>query len=246
MTNRPISDLQDQFKKQLKFLERSADSFDEGFEDEDIRLAQTIRVLFHQTDRSHSIVNQLGINLQLIDSSCHLVPGNLVGEMPLLVTGVVGEKGPMFIAPLSKPTRKNKIPLENWWNQLVFRKEGALKFSRRRLILQLANKEGGSHVNPKLTPDFEEIKRDSLGVKFFRGTEEVPRNSAISATARQIAHEVLESLVRGYDKSSDTSGDYFMIAGQSVVIGTAIAKIPRNHPCPCESGLKYKKCHGFV
>jgi len=30
--------------------------------------------------------------------------------------------------------------------------------------------------------------------------------------------------------------------------GTAVAvsdKIPRNAPCPCGSGRKYKKCHGM-
>jgi preprotein translocase subunit SecA len=24
----------------------------------------------------------------------------------------------------------------------------------------------------------------------------------------------------------------------------SVPKVGRNHPCPCGSGLKYKKCHG--
>jgi uncharacterized protein YecA (UPF0149 family) len=25
-----------------------------------------------------------------------------------------------------------------------------------------------------------------------------------------------------------------------------VRKVPRNHPCPCGSGIKYKRCHGRV
>ena len=157
----------------------------------------------------------------------------------------------MFFAPLSNSIRTNSIPFKNWWSQLVFRWEDDLKFSRRRLVLQMANKEGGSHVDPKLTPDFVEVQKNSLGFKFINDSEEIGRNDVASVTIRQIAHEVLESLVDGYKKAPDTSGVGIIIAGVSFSSGSGnigVPKIgmPRNSPCPCESGLKYKKCHGFV
>src|SRR5207248_8528064 len=32
--------------------------------------------------------------------------------------------------------------------------------------------------------------------------------------------------------------------GEALPVGAGAAKVGRNDPCPCGSGLKYKKCHG--
>lgn len=246
MVNRPISNIEEKYKRHLSFLNRSAEAYDHGHVDEDIRLAQSIRVLFHQTKTSHSIVSQLGMDPRLIDSSCQLTPGNTLGQMPLVQTGYGDAQGNKFFAPLSKSDRKNSIPFENWWNQLVFTKEGDLTFSRKRLILQMANKEGGSHVDPKLTPDFVAIQKYSLGFNFFNEDNSANGNDVTSVTIRQITHEVLASLVDGYEKTPDKSNFDFITTHLSSVVGNEISKISRNNPCPCQSGLKYKKCHGFV
>src|SRR6185503_5302007 len=54
----------ERFKKklveQLGFLDRSSQLFDTGFEEEAIRIAQTLRVIFHQTNASTSLITHLG------------------------------------------------------------------------------------------------------------------------------------------------------------------------------------------
>jgi len=42
-------------------------------------------------------------------------------------------------------------------------------------------------------------------------------------------------------KSAISSGG---VVGGIVSLSTAISRVPRNSPCPCGSGRKYKQCHG--
>lgn len=58
---RSISSLEEQLKRQINYLKRSAKIFDEGFEDEAPRLATTLRVLLHDTRNSTSLLKLLGI-----------------------------------------------------------------------------------------------------------------------------------------------------------------------------------------
>lgn len=53
-------ELQAHLAEQLGFLERSADAFDNGYEDEAKRMATAIRVLVHDTNQSISLLKQLG------------------------------------------------------------------------------------------------------------------------------------------------------------------------------------------
>lgn len=240
---RPTQNLEKHLATQLSFLQRSADSYDDGFTDEYIRLAQTLRVLFHNTRASHGLLDQTETEFQIFDTSGPFTPKNLVTNTALLKTGV-GVASHLLFAPLSSAVRKNRIPVDNWWKQIVLIGQG-IKYSRRDIILTVANKEGGSHVDPNLTSDFVRIERTGLGLFLVKGLAElcVPDN-IISATIRQIGHEVLESLLDNYDKKANTSKFYFSTSGVAITFGDSEAKISRNQPCPCESGLKYKKCHG--
>jgi hypothetical protein len=110
-------------------------------------------------------------------------------------------------------------------------------------VLQLANKEGGSHVDPRITEEFEEIKREAFGVEFFIGDEKLEKNDVVSATMRQIAHEVLVSLVDGYEPARRELNFEIITMGSSIQVGSGLKAPPRNDLCPCKSGLKFKKCH---
>jgi hypothetical protein len=55
------SDLLNHLREQLQFLDASALSYDAGFEGEAKRLAVVIRVLLHDTAKSRSLLQSLGI-----------------------------------------------------------------------------------------------------------------------------------------------------------------------------------------
>jgi hypothetical protein len=99
-------DLVEKLRQQLGFLDRSAALFDQGHEDEAIRLAQLMRVLLHDTSASHSLLGQLGVKetLSYLDTSEPIDPRNLFPTMGLVEAKV--ESGPQetvgsYVAPLA-------------------------------------------------------------------------------------------------------------------------------------------------
>lgn len=240
-----IDDLERHLEKQLGFLARSTDAFDQEFEDEAARMAQVVRILFHNTKSSHALLHQLGTqDTKILDTSMELVSGNLLGEMPLLQTGIGGSTGTKFYAPLSDSIFKRYIPGTNWWQQIVFKHQSTHEFSRRRLVLTLTNQDGGAHVDPALDDEYRDIVKDAFGIRFVRGESEMPRNDPAAETMRQIAHEVLISLKDGYSATRPNPSFGVLTGGASLQIGPVAKKFPPNASCPCKSGLKYKKCHG--
>jgi hypothetical protein len=98
-------DLVEKLRQQVGFLERSARLFDEGNEDEAIRLAQIIRVLLHDTSGSHSLLGQLGVKetINYLDTSEPIDPANVLSTAGLAEIKV--ESGPAetigsYVAPL--------------------------------------------------------------------------------------------------------------------------------------------------
>ncbi|GHC62790.1 SEC-C domain-containing protein [Neogemmobacter tilapiae] len=245
MTARSREDIAEKFARHLTFLERSSAAFDDGFEDEDIRIAHSLRVLFHHTDKSHSIFHQLGLNNKILDTTSFVVSENEMNEARLIHAEVGFGGKSKFAAFLSDSPRCNKIPFENWWRQVVIKDQKDIKFSRRSIILQLSNKEGGSHVDPSISPSYEQLITHSLGFRFNENGFEIPPNNIASVTVRQIAHEVLSTFVDGYFCAPKKKDAEMTISGISMIPGRGPSKYSRNDLCPCESGLKYKKCHGF-
>jgi hypothetical protein len=70
---RSYESLSSELQKQIRFLNNSSKLFDEGEEDEAVRLATTIRVLFHDTYSSTSLLKQLNIKdiLNLVDTGVY-------------------------------------------------------------------------------------------------------------------------------------------------------------------------------
>jgi hypothetical protein len=94
---RQLSDreLQEHFDEQLAFLEASSASFDAGFEGEAKRLAVTLRVLFHDSRTSKSLVGMLGkTDRQFFDTA-----------IPVNSQSVVTHGGLVWVASGSSKTR---------------------------------------------------------------------------------------------------------------------------------------------
>lgn len=239
-------ELEAHFRKQIGFLQRSADAFDAGFIDEATRIAQVLRILFHDNRHSHSLLGQLGMkNIKIMDTSPPIVGSNELPEMSLVHAGVGGMDGQAFVAPLSNVPEIREIPAENWWNQTVLKNRDSHVFSRSRLIRTMADQDGGAHVDPSIDGEYREIAEGAFGFKFLTDGRSVEPNDITVVTVRQIAHEVLASLVCNYRPARRKLNVEIMTAGCALTKGGwPPKKHPPNLQCPCSSGLKYKKCHG--
>jgi hypothetical protein len=256
------AELQEHLVEQLEFLERSASSFDEGFEGEIKRLAVAVRVLVHDTGNSTSLLTLLNQkDVDFVDTSIPYEEANLLSHSGLVQISI-GNR-PSKPLPLLDDGPFSRVASFNlWWNGIVFVDKDKNEFSRKDIALSLANKEGGAHIDKSLDKKYAELrKNNSLACADVTSDgKQTPSADQVPATMRQIAHETLKTLKKNYschrEKNSD---DGVFIMGSTQVVGNKLPPIPahnlpknrlliagvkigRNARCPCGSGKKYKKC----
>ena len=108
-----------------------------------------------------------------------------------------------YVAPLDRlsPDRiKPPVPFAGWWNSPVMKEEDGHTWSRREFVLELANKEGGAHVDPSLNERYERlVHRNSLGWEALAsatGPVEPFTGSPVATSVRQIVFEVVDTFRR--------------------------------------------------
>ena len=186
----------------VQFLQASATSYDAGFDAEAKRLAVVLRVLLHDTNSSKSVLGQLGVKdkLRFEDTAEHINPKNLIVSAPgLVIMKFDPQRGGQYVPPLDEKLPGHihpPVPFKPWWNLEILRDQESAAWSRRSLVLTLANKEGGAHVDPSLTPAYDSLARMN-GLDYHSGNDDalIPfAGSVIAASVRQIAHEVIRTL----------------------------------------------------
>jgi hypothetical protein len=97
--------------EQLQFMQRSCEAFDNGFEDEAIRIEASLRIIFHQTNASTSLIAHLGFSgkKMLTSSRGHgdwrdylAQQINLTSPQPVRMVPLLGNKF-------------RQLSIEDWW-----------------------------------------------------------------------------------------------------------------------------------
>ena len=231
------SDLVRHLYAQIGHMERSAAAFDDGHEAEAARLATSIRVLVHDNPRSasKSILGQLGVkdSLRYLDTSLShrgLRPDHPGWDAGLASMEIEPGRGGRYVPMLDNlpKERRRYTNFSAWWSKVIYRRVG---FGRRELVMNLANTDGGAHVDSALEDSYADLtKRNVLGWEYSddAGSRPFEGNSA-QASVRQISFELLDT-----------------IRNQLSPTGEVLTTTPpgRNSPCRCGSGKKYKLCCG--
>jgi hypothetical protein len=186
-----------------QFLESSADAFDSGYEAEAKRLAVVLRVLLHDTQASHSLLKQLGVKdrLAFLDTADPINPRNLLPTPGLVIMQATmtaeGAEG-QYVAPLGleRPSGPRVVGFASWWQNAVMKVDGV--WSRKDLVLALANTEGGAHVDPELNERYDRLaKQNGVGfVAMSAAGEKSFKGNVVAVAVRQVTYEVLETLAR--------------------------------------------------
>ena len=88
------------------------------------------------------------------------------------------------------------VSFDVWWGKIVVVDLERHEFSRRDLVLTLADTDGGTHVDPDIPEKYYLLTREnSLG---WTNGYNVPVLAIALASVRQIAHEMLKTLRPGY------------------------------------------------
>lgn len=186
-------------REQIQFLRSSCNSFDSGFTGEAKRLAVTIRLLVHDKSRSISLLSQLkSKDIYYFSTAVPYDPKNLLPHMGLI--GIKGEVGPektkaTYFPFLDEGDNNHWVTFNTWWNNEIILDDRKKKFSRKDLVLTVANKDGGAHVDPDLDEAYRNLSRsNTLGWEFFFGGKKEPMTEPELYSVRQIAHEMLRTL----------------------------------------------------
>lgn len=183
-------DIREQLRRQLGFLERTCASFDAGYRDEAIRIAVCLRILFHDTRSSTSVLKHLSAKDISILSTVR--PRDDFDRL-MGWDGIGGGFGPSGRVPkLGRSSYSSAIPLADWWDQIIFLPAPGVFTRRRDLVLTAANKDGGAHVDAALTPEYESV----IKMWNISGPEGVPLGPAQEThfyALRQLGYEVLNS-----------------------------------------------------
>lgn len=195
-------DMVEHLRDQMSFLRMSADAYDAGSESEAKRLATVIRVLFHDTNNSTSLLTHLGrkAGLRLTDSAEPINPRNLLPTPGLVMMRAQSGVGGSYVPPLdmlAPPRQKPPKPFDNWWTDDVTKAPDGKLYSRKDYVLTTSNKEGGAHVDHRLDSAYNDLARNNAFGMMYEETGAAPmpfeRNPAL-ASVRQIAWEVEQTL----------------------------------------------------
>lgn len=202
---RPPGDLENQLDRCIRLLRKSAVAFDEGDEDEALRMASDLRKLLHDHGTSSiSLLKQLNIkqNMRFIDTGIYpdlllKAQENLARSMGLKnVATTPGIAGLVEVHPQEDGTGKFAAPLcecafgpddfiraaylknsdfLTWWNKPLVESSNGKIFSRSNIVLIIANQDNGAHVDPEVDADFQDLCRDTLGICIEFG-KSIPQN----------------------------------------------------------------------
>lgn len=194
-------------RDQLDFLDASCSGFDAGHENEAKRLAGHVRIICHQTDNSTSLLRHLGVDgtIEMRDSvplymyGVGFPPGSIAlgsGLSTVQLSETTASHVPrMARDPLPNAGR----PLADWWTLPVIFTMHGQRPSRKQIVLWLANKSGGAHVDQVPSALAHLLDGSAMGIGFalkqagIEGRVPVLR-SPMPAAMRQIAEEVRVTL----------------------------------------------------
>jgi hypothetical protein len=205
-------ELNNALQEQLKSLHKSCESFDDqGEVSEANHIAVSLRILWHSKGQSKGLVSQLNLGDDVFDTAFIVppsfttvgVPAPSSDERRLIAIGGNKAYVPLFD---NGPAGIYKTPFIQWWEGNVLSDSEGHKFTRKSLVLNVADTDGGAHVDPTLDSDYYSLTRKgSFGVvrvvptkdpKIFKRVE---TPSPVAVTLRQIGHETLKTLCPGYN-----------------------------------------------
>lgn len=165
----------DQLKRNVGFIQRSCELFDQGHTEEAIRIATALRVLLHDTQKSRSLLTHLKIkSIMKLNSSCHPPPSGVLwfeGMGRLNLNLSENYEVSRWLDPVldEEAHRHIPVPIRQWWEMPVYVRTQFVRNSsgqdetqhthlrRKDIILAAANRDGGAHVDEKLEPNYERL-----------------------------------------------------------------------------------------
>jgi hypothetical protein len=187
----------DQLQRHISFIKRSCSFYDQGDKEEALRIAVSLRVLFHDTSKSTSLLKHLENkeNVRILSTFGVKNPDPLKWKsVPVISIPFLIDVSKHSIGPLLDRSRSiDFINIDAWWSEVVM--ICGESYSRNDIILSAANQDGGAHVDSN--PNYKTTQLKDGVLKFdatINGVKQtIPLVDSHFPLLRQFGYEILNS-----------------------------------------------------
>ena len=168
-----------------------------GNEVEAIEIAARLRVLLHTTRSQTSLLDQMHVTPELLFASTATpyYGKNIIPYMGLSVITFRVDKESKYTCP-EEYDKFKYLTFADWWNEIIIDDKKNV-FSRRDIVLNIADTDGGTHVDGKLYQDYDNLTHhNSIGFSLetpFPSVPTQPTNNIAYQSIRVIAQEFIIS-----------------------------------------------------
>lgn len=203
----------EKLKEQIQLIEFSLSKIDD-LELLALNIATNIRVLVHDTNKSTSLLRDLAVkdNIQYYDTSSPVgsisywkgnfsIVGWNLSTLPHI--GIVGKEINILsktecqirYTPIFKDwcVKGHKVDFQSWWNTEIFNNKKGVILTRKGLILNAVNKDGGAHIDQPSLQYIEFSKKDVFPFT-LNSLPQTAENIPIYSCIAQIGWELVESI----------------------------------------------------
>lgn len=211
------ADAIERLNEQLRFIHTSGEAFDKGDEAEAKRISAALRIIWKGTDlataqatrannskkgRAHqraitvALYHQVGFSGDIVDTS---ILGPTSTDERILVAW-----GGWRPIPLFSTLPHRRISFDEWWKGCAIKANSTI-YTRKDIVLAMAEMDGGAHVDDEIADWYYGITREGAhGMNQLvpiEGSDSYQMKSApspVGAIVRQIGHETLMTLAENY------------------------------------------------
>lgn len=215
--NRLPEETKQQLVESVEALILDSEAYDNGMFNMIKRSSATLRMLFYDSRTSHSLINQIESKKSLKMYSFIDYPikqeifyGSIYCARFLAQPPKVEYYDTFLFNPLKK--RHIELSFYDWWNGTIFRVGKNSDFSRGKIIITLANQDGGAHFDPTIDSNYSSLIKGTTGFQIppqsnnhiFLGGSPDYNNQPVQFTdihlaiMRQIVHEAILSLIKNF------------------------------------------------
>lgn len=158
-------------------------------------MATSARILLHDTKVSSSLLGQLA-HKNTVQFIWRALPYNPNHVMPYHGLLDIQMRNPPVYLPKMETQESIRMRFETWWNQPVLKDADDSLYTRKDLVLFVADNDGGAHVDPGMDAAYQLLSRANRvgwevaigGVKFSWC------ENPVLPSLRQIGLELSETL----------------------------------------------------
>lgn len=190
--------------EQVVLLRAACDQFDKGSDVHSKEIATRLRTILHDSERGEGLLSQLGVRDESLfwNTATPVDPDNVGGSFALLQLKWGKER--RYVPKLGDESLHEgwRISFEVWWKRMPVLVAASRDWAwggaqpgltREKMVLNVAETDGGEFVSDTLDPVYADIsRRSALGLVGMQNGRVVDGlNDPVPPSLRQVAYEFL-------------------------------------------------------